>query len=320
SLAQRYARHPFGLELWVGIGILLVFVAAALSALVVFAGSLGTLAENPAWQPGWVAIGPSWQYPFGILSGFGVNLLDAVWQATPWDLTIVLSILAIDAGLGVLLGATAALTEGRWPDTVISFVSDSLGSIPSVFLDVNVYLGITIYDPGSIGLPLFVLIFGLLLWPTIARTVRARVRVIAQRAFVESARASGASRGRILTRHVLPNALSPALAQVPIDVAAIFLVLTFFPYFYNCGPFLPRSSGPAWLLPNLAPVSPLPSAAFPEWGFQLAIGACETLLLPGAPIWWWEFFFPLLAIVALGLGLALAADGLDRWLRSGDSN
>lgn len=315
---ERYARRPFGVELWTGIGLLTVYVAVALSALVVFWGHLDTLSENPAWVPGWIVIGPSWTYPFGVLSGFGVNLFDALWQATPWDVALVLSILAIDATLGVVLGGIAGYFEGGWPDTVLTFLCDSLGSIPGVFLVIIVYLGITTFDPAAMGLVLFVLIFGLLLWPTTARTVRERVRTMAKLPFVESARASGVSRPRILFRHLLPNSLGPVFAQLPVDVAAIFFVLTFFPWFFTCGgPFPPSNGEVAWLVPLLPPGSPLPSTAFPEWGFQLSVGACETLALPGAPILWWMIVFPLLAIVGLGLALALICDGLDKWMRPG---
>ncbi|EQD74784.1 Binding-protein-dependent transport system inner membrane component [mine drainage metagenome] len=317
SLRERYRRHAFGLEFWAGVGILAFYVAVALSALVEFQGTLATLNENPAWIPGWIVIGPSWTYPFGILSGFGVNLIDAMWQATPWDLSIVVAILAIDGCLGTLLGAIAGFSEGRWPDTVITFVFDSVGSIPGVFLLIIVFLGITALDPRAMSLGLFVFLFGLILCPTIARTVRERVRTVAQLPFVESARASGVSRSGILARHLLPNSLGPVLVQLPADVAAIFFFLTVFPWFYSCGGPLSLTQSPPWLVPALPPGWPLPSTSFPEWGFQLAIGACEGLTTPGLPIFWWMLVFPLLAIIGLGVGLGLLCDGIDKWLRPG---
>lgn len=312
--ARGYLRHPPGLELWIGVGLLLFYVGVAVSALFVFNGRLGTLSENPAWIPPFNPIPPSWAYPFGVMPGFGVNLFDAIWQATPWDLAIVFSILALDATIGALLGGLAGLNEGGWLDSVVTFFGDSLGAIPAVFLVVVFFAGVSAFYPQDAGLPLFVLLFGLLLWPTIARTVRDRVRTLAHQPYVEASRASGAGTPRLLFRHLLPNSLSPVLAQIPVDVAAIFFVLAVFPWFFNCnGPWPPP--GTFYPVPALPPFSPLPGVAFPEWGYLLGFGTCEAFLFPGGPLYWWMFLFPLLAIVGLGVALALACDGLDRWLR-----
>jgi peptide/nickel transport system permease protein len=259
-------------------------------------------------------MGPSWAHPFGVLPGLGTDLFQAIWQATPWDLAIVSSILALDGVLGWMLGALAGMYEGGILDAVVMFFGDGLAAIPSFFLVVALFAGLATVMPTSPGIPLFILLFGLVLWPTIARTTRERARLIAREPFLESARASGASRAYLFFHHVLPNSLSPLLAQLPIDVAPIFFVLTVFPWFWDCaGPV--GSKGTFYLIASLPPYSPLPSVSFPEWGNLLAVGTCEGLPISTVGnTYWWMFLFPLLAIMLLGIAIALVCDGLDRRL------
>src|SRR5271157_3418841 len=127
TLRERWARRPPSLSFIVGAGMLAFYLVAALSALVVFRSSLDQLPQNVAWVPLENPVGPSAAHPFGVMAGFGTDLLRAVWQATPWDLGIVAGILAIDVVLGFFLGAIAGLDEGGPVDALITFVGDSLG-------------------------------------------------------------------------------------------------------------------------------------------------------------------------------------------------
>jgi ABC-type dipeptide/oligopeptide/nickel transport system permease subunit len=295
-------------------------MVVGLSALVVFRGSLGHLSENPAWFPPSPSMSPSAAHPFGIMPGFGTDLFRALWKATPWDLAVVAGILTIDVAFGFFLGAIAGLQEGGIPDTIVTFVGDSLASIPSFFLVIIAFAGLSIVAPGTVGLPVFVVLFGLILWPTLARTVRERARAVAHEPFVEAARASGASSSRILVRHILPNSVGPVLAQIPLDVAPIFFVLSAFPWFRNCGtpppPIFPgQAPPPPYLVPHLPAFSPLPSVQFPEWGFLLGVGTCEGFTIPGGFSYWWTYLFPLLIILVLGLAIGLVCDGIERWRR-----
>lgn len=314
SWRERWARHPPGLGLWVGAGLLALYAVAGVSALFVFRGSLGQLSTNPAWVPPFNPIAPSWAHPFGVLPGFGTDLFQAIWQATPWDLGIVAGILAIDATIGLLLGTLAGLNEGGILDTFVVFLIDSLGSIPSFILVIVVFAGLDVVAPGAAGLPVFVLVFGVVLWPTTARLVRERARAIVHEPYIEASRASGASSGSLLVRHIIPNSLGPILAQMPLDVAPIFFVLSAVPWFYNCGDGHP-AAGVGYLLPAVPPFSPLPSASFPEWGFLLGFGTCEGFQTLGTFQDWWMFLFPLLAILVLGLAVGFLCDGIDRWRR-----
>ena len=313
-----------GLGFWIGTGVLAAYVIGALSALLVFRGSPGILSTNTAWiapPPFNPVLGPSTAHPFGVLPGLGVDLLDALWQATPWDLALVASILAFDAALGSVLGAIAGMNEGGALDSVISWVGDTLGAIPSFFLIVGIFAGLSFVAPSDVGLPLFVLLFGLIIWPATARLTRDRARLVARQPYVEATRACGGSRTRILFKHILPGSVTPVLSQLPLDIAPIFFVLIVFPWFWDCGSAGAKENEGAfvgYLLPGLPPFSPLPSVNFPEWGNLLAVGVCEGLpistgLVTGT-VYWWMFLFPLLAIMGLAFGVSLVCDALDRRL------
>jgi ABC-type dipeptide/oligopeptide/nickel transport system permease subunit len=321
TLRERWERKPPGLGLLVGAGILAVYLVAGLSALIVFRGSLSLVSANPGWVNPNTILGPSWDHPFGVLPGLGVDLFLAIWQATPWDLGIVGGILTIDVTVGFLIGAVAGYNDGGLVDSIATFLIDSLGSIPTFFFVIIVFAGLATVAPRQVGLPVFVGIFGLVLWPTMARTVRDRARSVAHEPFVESSRASGASSEHILLRHILPNSLGPVLAQIPLDIAPIFFVLAAFPWYFNCaapGPppgNLPGGPPVPYLIPALPPFSPLPSPLFPEWGFLLGVGTCEGLGFPGQTVYWWMFLFPLLAILVFALAVAFVCDGIERWRR-----
>ena len=147
-----------------------------------------------------------------------------------------------------------------------------------------------------------------------ARAVREHAHTVAQAEYVEASPASGARDSRIFMRHVLPASIGPVLVQTPVDVGAIFLVLSVFTWLSNCSN--PADfAGAAYPIPVLAPESPLPAPNFPEWGNLLGIGACWGFASVAGPVHWWMWTFPLLAIVGLSLSLALFFDGLDKWLR-----
>jgi ABC-type dipeptide/oligopeptide/nickel transport system permease subunit len=320
SLRERLRRRPLGLETWAGLILLTLYAVVAVSAIVVFGSSLDDAPTTFAWvgpPPFFRAtLGPSAAHPFGVLPGLGTDLFQAVWKATPYDLAIVAAILLFDVALGWTLGALAGMTEGSVVDAVIRFVGDTFGAIPSFFWVIALLAGLATVAPGTLNLTVFVIVFGFVIWPTTARTTRERARAVAREPFLESARASGASPTYLYFRHILPNSTAPLLAQVPIDIAPIFFVLTAFPWFWDCALSTNHtgSSAPVpYMVPSLPTYSPLPSVNFPEWGNLLAIGTCEGFPLSTAgPDFWWMFAPTLVAILGLGIATALVCDGLAR--------
>jgi peptide/nickel transport system permease protein len=303
-IGQRLRRANLPVELVAGVVLLLGYCALAVYALAAAGSSIGDLPTNPGWVDG-TAIGPSRAHPFGVMSGLGVDVAAALVRSTPWDVAIVGGILVIALLIGLFVGALAGLYEEGAVDLFLTFWMDSVSGVPPVVLVAAVFFTIAPHIQSSRFLPAFVLLFGLVLWPYYARPVRARARLVADSAYVQAARASGAGRLRILVGHVLPNSLGPAFAQVPIDVANVFFVLSAFPFVACYG----GAETPLFGL-----LSPLPHLPFPEWGYLLAQGACNGTSVIWTYNHWWMYAFPAAVIVLFGFAGALTCDGIQKTL------
>jgi len=295
---RRFLGNP---TLVAGVGLLVAYLGVAIAAVAYYRGTLTSPPFSANWATAIPPPGPSSAHPFGIMSGLGVDVFTEVVRAFPIDLAMVVIALGTAGVVGVLLGAYAAVRGGP-VDFWVTFVADVEAGMPPFFFVIVLYLGVELLIPPGIRLLSFPALFGAVLWPYYARPVRAVAQRVATEPYVESSRAAGGSRGHILLRHVVPNALYPALAQVPVDLYSIFFVLTIFPYL-NC------SSGGTY-----GNITPLPNPFFPEWGSLLAQGTCYGFSIAAPPGFWWMYVFPLVAIVGLGFGVTLTCDGIDRWL------
>ena len=285
-----------------GLVLLGAFVAIAVAAVVVYGPGLGLLPSDLALAESLNPPGPSPAHPFGAMNGLGVDVLAALFQATPNDLALVGGVIVTSLGLGVILGSVAGLTGGR-VDGVVTFLSDLLVGVPPFFFVMVLFLGVQRFITPEVYLLVFGGLFVVVLWPAYARSTRARAVQVAQEPYVEAARASGATTGRVLARHLIPNSFFPVLAQVPVDLYNIFFVLTAFP-FLNC-----FTAGAFYGL-----LSPFPSGKYPEWGFLLAQGACSGWSPLAEINHWWMYTFPALTILAFGIAVSVACDGFERYL------
>lgn len=305
-LLRRVAQNR---ALLAGLLILTGFGAVAVAALVRYGASLDRIPENFAWTQALVPPGPSPGLWFGADSGIGIDVFDALFRATPIDLALVGGILLGAGGIGVLLGASGGLFGGTLDSGVVG-VSDLLVGVPPFFFVLVLYLGIRPFlAVGQNPLPIFGLLFVIVLWPYYARPVRALAQRARSTPYAEAARAAGASPGRLLFRHVLPNSIAPALAQLPVDVYNVFFVLTVFPFlgcFGGGGIF--------------QPIAIVPSPYYPEWGSLLGYGACFGWSIIPSLNAWWSYLFPAAFVVLFGFGVMLFADGMERHLRSEGPN
>ena len=114
--------------------------------------------------------------------------------------------------IGVLIGSRAG-DFGGWADSVLARVTDIFFGIP-LFLGALILLTVT--SQRSVWtVSLALVVFG---WMTAMRLVRSSVVSIREADYVLAAQALGASSGRILVRHILPNALAPVLIYATIAV------------------------------------------------------------------------------------------------------
>jgi peptide/nickel transport system permease protein len=152
---------------------------------------------------------PSWSYPLGG-DEFGRDVLSRLIHGS----RISLGVAALSVGIALSLGTLAGLVAGfrrDWTDMVIMRVMDALLTVPSLVLALAIAAAL---GPGSRNAAIAI---ALVYIPHFARLVRAQVLSLAEREFVASARALGASENRILLRHVLPNVLPSVVILAAIN-------------------------------------------------------------------------------------------------------
>jgi peptide/nickel transport system permease protein len=124
------------------------------------------------------------------------------------------------AGLAIVLGSllgSIAGTFGGWLDTVIMRAADIFLSFPPTVV-VIVLAGI--FGP---SVEMLIIALGVFVWPTSGRVVRSVVVSMREREFVQAARAVGAGRGWLISRHLLPAALSQIVVIFTLTVANCIL-------------------------------------------------------------------------------------------------
>jgi peptide/nickel transport system permease protein len=115
------------------------------------------------------------------------------------------------------VGAVAGYFGG-WTDSVLMRVVDVLLCIPGLPLLILVF---SIFTPGPVLLAVFIAVLG---WAGGARLVRGEVLSLRRRDYVEAARVLGATNGRIIFRHIMPNVFPLLLVALSLGLPALILV------------------------------------------------------------------------------------------------
>lgn len=123
------------------------------------------------------------------------------------------------AFLGIMVGAIQGY-YGGWIDLIGQRILEVWGGLPMLFM---VMLLVSMFTPNVYWLFLIMLLFG---WPTLVGLVRAEFLRARHLDYVRAARSLGVSDLHIIFRHVLPNALSSSLSQLPFMLTANITALT----------------------------------------------------------------------------------------------
>ena len=200
----------------------------------------------------------------------------------------VLSVL-ISVTLGTLIGGIAAY-YGKWVDMVLMRFTESMLSIPSLFL--LIVLGKTFGKnvptlyvlghsfSGSVGI--VILVIGTTSWMYLARIVRANVFSLREMDYILASKALGASHARIFFSHLIPNTLGSIIVTATLGLASAILTEAYVS-FLGLGVQPPTSS----------------------WGNMLT--SAQSFIQRGA---WWMWLFPSLFIIFTILCINLMGDGL----------
>lgn len=155
------------------------------------------------------------------------------------SLTIAVPSVALALLLGMIVGVPAGYFGGR-VDNVIMRLLDVLFAFPGILLAMVI---VTILGPSVRNL---ILTIGILYTARMARIIRAPILSIKNLEYVEAARAIGVSQPRIVSRHVVPNALSPVIVEVTLALGQVILTETALS-FLGLGPPPPDPSWGAML-------------------------------------------------------------------------
>jgi peptide/nickel transport system permease protein len=221
-------------------------------------------------------------YPLGA-DELGRDMLSRLIWGGRISLLIGFSAVMVAMILGVAIGLLAGYF-GSWTDSVIMRLVDVLMAFPAILLAITIVASL---GPGLRNAMLAVSIVGI---PYYVRIVRGNTLSLREQEYIQAARVTGASDGRIMFRHVFPNTLAPLIIAATLDV----------------GWFIMAAAGLSFLGLGAQP----PTA---EWGVMLSTGrqfirnAPHLSILPGSAI-----FLVVLALNFLGDGLR---DALDPRLR-----
>ncbi|GAB4308944.1 MAG: ABC transporter permease [Candidatus Bipolaricaulota bacterium] len=190
-------------------------------------------------------------------------------------LVVAFSSIALAMSVGSVVGWISGYVGG-WPDRGLSLTMDAIYSFPSMIL------AIALVAVMGAGLVPMIAAISFVYVPTYFRITRAEVLRVREYAFVEAARAAGASGPRVLLRHVAPNTVNAMMAVSSFNIADAILT----------------AAALAFLGYGLPPPTP-------DWGFDIQNG--QRYLQSG---YWWLITFPGLAIVTLSLGFGLVGEGI----------
>jgi peptide/nickel transport system permease protein len=217
---------------------------------------------------------PSLHHWFGTDNN-GADVFARVVYAARVDLSIGLASVGAAFVVGVLLGACVGNSRAIWASCIVALI-DFMQSFPLFVLamaftaargpsEANVIVVLTV-----LNVPIFV------------RLVRAETLALGRAAFIDAARCVGNSEMRLVLRHIVPNTLRAALAQLSISIGWALLV----------------TAGLSFIGAGLQPPTP-------EWGIEIAQGADNVI--SGQ---WWVALFPGVALGLTVLSLSLAGDAV----------
>ena len=263
----------------VGLGIISVFIVVGLAETIANIAGVNLApykpnAVNYVLSPSGHGSPPSWSHPFGT-DYLGRDVFSRALVATRISLLIGVIAVAIALGIGLVLGPVAGYYGGI-VDTAIMRLADIFFAFPYILF---VLLIMVVLGPGLVNV--FIAI-GLLNWAVYARLVRGSVLSVKTMAYVEAARAQGASDLRIIFRHVLPNTMAPVYVATAMGVGGAIVTEAALS-FLGMGIQLPDAS----------------------WGNMIA--DYQDYFLAGR---WWMLFFPSLLLVLTVFGFISLGNGL----------
>jgi oligopeptide transport system permease protein len=180
------------------------------------------------------ATAPSWDHPFGT-DPLGRDMLVRVMHGGRLALLVALIATAVAVVVGITWGSIAGFAGGR-TDFVMMRIVDVLYGFPVV-----IFVIVVMAVLATKSLLVLFLLIGSINWMTMSRIVRGQVMSLRHREFIEAARSLGATPGRILLRHLIPNSLGPIIVYTTLQLPHVMLTEAFLS-FIGLGVQAPQAS------------------------------------------------------------------------------
>jgi peptide/nickel transport system permease protein len=217
--------------------------------------------------------GPSRAHFFGT-DFIGDDIFSRILAGARLSISTAAAVLGIAVVVGLTLGAISGFAGG-WVDEIIMRMTDMFLAFPALIL------ALAIAATLGPGLGSAVIALAVAFWPWYTRLLRGQVLSLKHREYVDAARALGVSDVGIMWRHIVPNALSPIVIEMSLDMGYAVL--------------------------NIAALSFIGLGAqppSPEWGAMIVAGRDYLRTA------WWTCAFPGIALTLAVLGFNLVGDGL----------
>lgn len=210
EVIQRLAKNKAAM---IGLAIVILLIVLALTAPLFYDYEQDIIKQNipERFQK------PNKDHLFGT-DEFGRDLFARIIYGSRVSLSIGFSSVAVAFVVGGFLGAVAGYFGG-WLDNIIMRFMDIFLAIPGTLFAITI--------AAALGDSIRNLIIALAISsiPGFARILRSSVISVRDVEFIEAAKAIGASDGRIITQHVIPNALAPVIVHTTLNVATIILTI-----------------------------------------------------------------------------------------------
>jgi len=272
---KRFRRHRLAL-----VGAVVIILIALIA---IFAKFLAPADPNYIDQVNWqgTPLAPGVAHHILGTDENGRDLLSRLMFGAQISLTVAFSAVLMELTIGTIVGAIAGY-YGGWTDYALMRVTDVFLSIPLLpLLLVLTAIVAASSNKAALGFGVIVVIIGGTSWPAVARLVRASFLSLREKEFCEAARALGNRDGRIIFRHLLPNAVAPLIVQGTLEIANVIIL----------------ESTLSFLGFGIQP----PTAS---WGNMLANAESNMAIAP------WVAIFPGLCILVTVLAINYLGDGL----------
>lgn len=165
--------------------------------------------------------GPSWMHPFGT-DQLGRDTLARMIKGGQTSISVGMTAMALALFLGTAIGVIAGYSKKL--DGLLMRFTDLFLALPLLPLLLVIIMLFrdrlrTVFGPEEGIFILIVVVIGITSWMHTARIVRGDVLALKEREFVLAARSIGTPARRMVTRHILPNVLSPIMVSATLGIA-----------------------------------------------------------------------------------------------------